>query len=109
MTYGVRTFSESGVVELDTDSFTYQVLHNQTYNLAVTPVVTVTVSGFNAARCSAVILPISASGSLSLPHNALPYMSISGSTITVMGGHPRETDGTSSTIQFRLLVMRFRN
>ena len=31
MSYGIRTWNANGVLEMDTDTFTYQVLHSQTY------------------------------------------------------------------------------
>ena len=45
MTYGVRTWSANGVLEMDTDSYTYQVLHNAVYTLAMGAVVTATLPG----------------------------------------------------------------
>ena len=34
MSFGLRTWSEKGVLELDTDNFTYQVIHSQRSQLS---------------------------------------------------------------------------
>jgi len=108
MTYGVRTWSANGVLEMDTDSYTYQVLHNALYNLAVTPVVTVFIPGFDPANCTAVVLPTVAAAN-QYCSSALPYMTVSPGVVQVRNKNPAETDWFSTSIQFRLLVMRFKN
>ncbi|MBG8559130.1 MULTISPECIES: hypothetical protein [Pseudomonas] len=111
MSYGLRTFSEDGVVELDTDSFTYQVLHSQTYTLTGNgAVVSVPISGFNPATCTAVILPTTARKN-EFNESAMPYMRVAVGNVTVRSKHPNQpgTEDSGSHIQFRLLVMRFKN
>ncbi|WP_321847279.1 hypothetical protein [Pseudomonas paraveronii] len=108
MTYGVRTWSANGVLEMDTDSYTYQVLHNAVYTLAMGAVVTANIAGFNPATCTAVILPTQAAAN-NYCYSAMPFMSVGVGSVVVRSKHPNEPDAIGSTIQFRLLVMRFKN
>ena len=108
MTYGVRTWSANGVLEMDTDSYTYQVLHNAVYTLAMGAVVTANIAGFNPATCTAVILPTQAAAN-NYCYSAMPFMSVGVGSVVVQSKHPNEPGAIGSTIQFRLLVMRFRN
>lgn len=111
MSFGLRTWSEAGALQMDTDSFTYQVLHNQLYTLTLGAVITVPVSGFDPAKCVATILP-TAPPTLSFNHarDAMPYMSVSSGQIIVRSRNPSEPDTSNgSQIPFRLLVMRYKN
>lgn len=109
MTYGARTWAAGGALEMDTDSFTYQVLHNQLYDLTVTSVVTVDIPSFNPANCTATILPTEPVTS-TFEGDAMPYMLVSAGQVQVLGKHPRQPlNYRRSYIKFRLLVMRFRN
>lgn len=108
MTYGVRTWSENGVLEMDTDSYTYQVLHNAVYTLAMGAVVTANIAGFNPATCTAVILPTQAAAN-NYCYSAMPFMSVGVGSVVVRSKHPNEPGAIGSTIQFRLLVMGFKN
>lgn len=109
MSFGCRTWSGSGVLEMDTDTFTYQVLHNQQYQLTLGAVITVPVSGFTTSSCVAVVLPTQAPD-WEFAGNAMPYVSVADGVITVRSKHPLEpTVETGSTIQFRLLAMRYKN
>lgn len=109
MTYGVRTWTESGAIEMDTDSFTYQVLHNQVYQLTTNAVITVPVPGFSPANCVAAILPTQAPTG-DYASNAMPYQTVENGTIVIQSRHPNEPfpEG-GSLIQFRLLVMRYKS
>ena len=110
MSFGLRTWSASGALELDTDNFTYQVIHSQTYSLTLKEVLTVPVSGFDPDRCSASILPISPPNGTSIS-GSMPYMTVTVGSITIRSVHPNESSssGGGSTMTFRLLVTRFRN
>lgn len=108
MSFGMRVWGPDGSLQMDTDSFTYQVLHNTLYTLSGNPVITVNVPGFNPDTCSAVILPTQpAADNYCL--SALPYQSVAPGVVTIRGKNPSESGSILSTIQFRLLVMRYKN
>lgn len=110
MTYGARTWSANEVLELDTDSFTYQVIHNQLYQLTMGAVITVPIVGFDPEKCCAVVLPTQPATNNSST-SAMPYQSVGMGVVTVRSKHPNQpsADSYGSTIQFRLLVMRHKN
>lgn len=108
-TFGLRTFAPNGATEMDTDSFTYQVIHNSLYQLSLGGGININLPEFDPANCVAVILPTQAA-----PHDscysAMPFQAVSPGIITVRSDNPSERDKRiGSTIQFRLLVMRYRN
>ena len=110
MSFGLRTWSAGGVLQMDTDTFTYQVLHNQLYTLNLGAVITVPVSGFNPLTCVATILP-TAPPTLTFndARDAMPYMSVSTGQIVIRSLNPSEPDSENgSRIPFRLLVMRYK-
>ena len=111
MSYGLRTWNAKGVLELDTDTFTYQVIHNQVYQLTLRAVITVPIAGFTSASCVATILPITPPNTaFNYCTDAMPYMSVANGQVVVRSQNPMEPDANNgSTIQFRLLVMRFKN
>ena len=89
MSYGIRTWNANGVLEMDTDTFTYQVLHSQTYSLGSSQILTVPVPGFVPATCSAAILPVG--------------------VVTIRARNPSESDPIVTTrLTFRLLAMRYK-
>ena len=51
MSFGLRTWSSNGVLELDTDTFTYQVIHNQQYTMTNGGSITVPIAGFTTDKC----------------------------------------------------------
>jgi hypothetical protein len=109
MSFGMRTWSASGAPEVDTGNFTYQVIHNQVYQLTVNATITVPISGFSPSTCVAVILPTQApTAENSL--NALPYQTVGEGVVTIKSRNPSEPSSTiGSAIEFRLLVMRYAN
>lgn len=108
MSHGVRTWDASGNLQMDTDSFTYQVLHNALYTLTMGAIVTASIAGFNPSTCTAVILPTQAAAN-NYCNSAMPFMSVGVGSVVVRSKHPNEPGAIGSTIQFRLLVMRFKN
>lgn len=111
MSFGLRTWNAAGVIEMDTDVFTYQVLHSQSYTLTMGAVINVPVAGFDPASCSAVILPIgNVDSSRQYCYDAMPYVTVASGSVTIRSRNPSETDtGIGSRIPFRLLVMRYKN
>ena len=73
MSFGLRTWSSNGVLELDTDTFTYQVIHNQQYTMTNGGSITVPIAGFTTDKCVAVMLPLGvATGDFA--SEAMPYI-----------------------------------
>lgn len=114
MTYGLRTWNDEGVLEMDTDSFTYQVIHNQLYRLGPQGnglVIVVPIPGFNPSTCVATLLPTQAAPN-TYAVNAMPYMAVYSGGVTLRAIHPDQPSGLNeavTAIQVRLLVMRYRN
>ena len=112
MSFGLTTWDEQSNVQMTTDDFTYQVMHSQVYDLHSAASITVSVPGFDPAKCSAVILPTDAisEADMSLAINALPYMTLSAGSIVISRQTPAGTAITGLTLlRFRLLVMRYSN
>ncbi len=108
MSFGVRVWGANSALQMDTDSFTYQIVHNALYDLTSTLVITVNIPGFSADTCVAVILPTEpAAGENS--SSALPYMSVAPGVVTIRGKNPGEPGNWRSLMKFRLLVMRYKN
>lgn len=112
MSYGFTAWDAEGNVQMTTDDFTYQVMHNQVYDLRVTAPLSISVPGFDPAKCSAVILPLDAISEteMGFATNALPYTSLASGLITIRRQTPAGTvNAGSSLLRFRLLVMRHSN
>lgn len=111
MSYGLKTWSENGVVELDTSVFTYRVIHNKQYRLGGIydgTVISVNIPEFTVANCVAAVLPIS--GVTEYADEAMPYIAVSNGSVVVRSRHPQESyNGIGSGIIFRLLIMRYKN
>lgn len=109
MSFGLRTWADDGTIQLDTDVFTYKVMYNQVHTLTYGQVLTVPIAGFSTTTCVASILPISTSyNGYSL--GALPYVAVSAGQVVVRSKNPSETTSDAgTTLQFRLLVMRYKN
>lgn len=111
MSYGLRTYSDNGTVELDTTVFTYRVLHNAVYKLNGSNNITVSVPGFSTSIGVACILPIGAPSGAELAKEAMPYVAVSNGQVVIRSKNPSEPSSDASfgsQIQFRLLVMRYR-
>lgn len=114
MSYGFTVWDEQGNVQMTTDDFTYQVMHNQVYQVGTSgqnPIV-LNLPGFDPVKCSAVILPTDAISESAMDEaiNALPYISLAVGVITISRQTPFGTANTgSSLLRFRLLVMRHSN
>jgi len=108
MSYGLRVWGANGALQMDTDSFTYQVIHNGLYTASASTI-TIPIAGYSPSTCSAVLLP-TAPAENNYITNAMPYMAVGAGYVQIMGKHPNETDASLySRMQVRLLVMRYRN
>lgn len=107
MSYGLQTWSANGTPELDTNNFTYQVIHNGLYQLTTNQVLTIPIAGFSPSNCAAAILPTTAA-SFENSANALPYETVGEGVVTIRSRNPSEPSSSiGSAIEFRLLVMRY--
>ena len=108
MSFGLRTWSATGVLELDTDTFTYQVIHSQQYTMTNGGTITVPIAGFTTDKCVAVMLPLGTTFGSEIAADAMPYI-IQQNGSVVMQSRPPGSSSQGSIISFRLLAMRFRN
>jgi len=108
VSFGLRTWSSKGTLQLDTNNFTYQIIFSQTYKLTLGQVLTIPIAGFTVDKCSASILPLDAATSED-SYEALPYIRVVNGSITIRSIHPDDPYGNGSLMRFRLLVMRYRN
>lgn len=111
MSYGLRTYSDNGTVELDTTVFTYRVLHNAVYKLSGSNSFTVSVPGFLTSTGVACVLPLGAPSGNDYAREAMPYVAVSNGQVIVRSKNPSEPSSDpsfGSQIQFRLLVMRYK-
>ena len=112
MTYGLTVWDAQGNVQMTTDDFTYQQLHNQVYDLKLAASYTVSVPGFDPSKCVATILPTDSATEAQLDEgsNALPYMTVSVGSIIIARANPSAPASSAvSLLRFRLLVMRYSN
>lgn len=111
MSFGLMTWGASGAVQLNTDTFTYQVIHNQLYKLTVDAVITIPIPEFSPGSCVASILPTQAAQyDFNFCLDAIPYMTVAEGQVVIRSRNPSEPDSTNgSAIEFRLLVMRYKN
>ena len=107
MSFGLRTWNEQGVLEMDTDTFTYQVIHNQLYRLSRGAVISVPIPSFTPSTCVATILPINSAPTVG-GLDAMPYQSVSNGNVTISSFNPNNNT-YGSGIEFRLIVMRYKN
>ena len=107
MSFGLRTWNENGVVQMDTDSFTYQVIYNQLHSVDGANSYTIQIPGFTTEKCVASLLPLGTVASESA-WEAMPFIFQNEGSVLI---RPRPESSTSvgCKISFRLLVMRFKN
>ena len=110
MTYGMTVWDEAGNVQMTTDDFTYQIMHSQVYSLAGANPITVTIPGFDPAKCEAVLLPVDAVSEFEMQfaRSALPWIVQSAGSVSISRQTPYGTSTTgASLLRFRLIVMRY--
>lgn len=107
MSFGLRTWSANGTLELDTDNFTYQVMHSELYTMTNVWSITVPITGFTTDKCVAVMLPLGGVVYESAAE-AMPYIFQSNGYVRI-DSRPEGSTSNGSMISFRLLAMRFRN
>lgn len=105
MSFGLRTWGAGGALELDTDAFTYQVMHSQLYTMTNGGSITVPIAGFTTDKCVAVMLPLG-DVTMEIASQAMPYIFQFNGSVRI-DSRPEGSTDLGSTISFRLLAMRY--
>ena len=100
--YGLRTWDEQSRLQLDTSTFTYQMVHNVVVNFAVTPTITLPINGNSSNHCVVILnltgIPTS---------NYMPHIVVGAGAVAVYRYHPNAPNNGGTIITARILVMRF--
>lgn len=102
MSFGLRTWNASGQLQMDTSTFTYQVVSNTVINFAATSVANIPIAG-NASNHCAVILNLDGSASLDF----MPHIVVQQDNVQITRYHPANSGGRFSDITARVLIMRY--
>lgn len=112
MTYGVRVWGPTGLLELDENSFTVRVVYSEIVQAGIpAPGRTryVSIPGIDPSTHSAVCIPIAAYDTSGQSNYAIQYTPVVGSGgVTIYFGNPATSTGPIGLSPQRLLVMRFR-
>ena len=111
MTYGIRVWGPTGLLELDENSFTVRIVYSEIIQASGQSVRTryISIPGIDPTTHSAVCIPIAAYDTFGQNWAAIQYTPIVGAGgITVYYGCPSTSSGPLGTGAQRLLVMRFR-
>ena len=106
MSFGLRTWGSDGTIQMDTDTFTYQVIHNQVYSFGPGVVYDVAIPEFSTRNCVAAMLPTGVSGPSG--YETMPYQTVREGFVRMSAYHPNATN-MSSKLEMSLLVMRYKN
>ena len=112
MSFGIRTWGPTGLLELDENSFTVRIVYSEIVVAGVpAPGRTryISIPGINPATHSAVCVPIAAYDTSGQSNYAIQYTPIVGvDGLTLYFGHPATSTGPIGLSYQRLLVMRYR-
>lgn len=112
MSYGVRVWGPTGLLELDENSFTVRVVYSEIVQAGVPTngrTRYIPIPGVSPSTHSAVCIPVApydTSGQSMYAVQATPIVGNGG--VTVYYGNPERSDGTVGLSAQRLLVMRYR-
>lgn len=102
--FGLRVFDESGMLSMDTNSFTYQVIWQGVIDFSgATPSYTFSIPGFNPANCVFMIIPTRAQDVQSAENDGLgnsksyPYVTTSAGQVTVAAKNPSAGPSVTQT------------
>lgn len=121
MSFGLRVFRSDGVLATDTNTFTYQVMGQWVLDFSASTTAnpvnyTLTIPGFDPAKCAFFLLPTRAQdvpGDEDSPGNAkcYPYVTISSGQVVVKSRNPSGLTTTTSTARgiLRGIAVRFSN
>jgi hypothetical protein len=111
MTYGIRVWGPTGLLELDENSFTVRIVYSEIIQASGQSVRSrfISIPGIDPSTHSAVCVPIAAYDTRAQSWAAIQYTPMVGAGgVTVFYGCPSTSSGPLGTSPQRLLVMRFR-
>lgn len=111
MSFGVRVWGPTGLLELDENSFTVRVVYSAIVQWpgVVGRSVFIPIAGVSPATHSAVCIPVAAYDTSAQNIAAIQYTPIVGNGgVTLYYGYPGTNTGPIGTAPQRLLVMRYR-
>jgi|GEM_PF-746543 len=100
---GLRTWDELGRLQLDTSTFTYQIVANVLVNFANTSLVNIPITG-NATNHCAVVLALTGTVDTAF----MPHIVVQTNNVQVTRYHPSSPSAGDTRITARILVMKFR-
>jgi hypothetical protein len=100
---GFRTWDAQARLQLDTSTFTYQIVANVLANFATTSVVNIPITG-NASNHCAVVLALTGTASNSF----MPHIAVQTNNVQVTRYHPSSPSANDTRNTVRILVMKFR-
>lgn len=100
---GLRTWDDAGRLQLDTSTFTYQIVANVVVNFATTELVNIPISG-NASNHCAVVLALTGAADNSF----MPHIVVQTNNVRVTRYHPAAPTANDTRNTVRILVMKFR-
>ncbi len=100
---GLRTWDEIGRLQLDTSTFTYQIVANVLVNFANTTAVNIPITG-NATNHCAVVLALTGT----IDNSYMPHVVVQTNNIQVTRYHPSAPSSNDTRNTVRILVMKFR-
>lgn len=112
MSYGIRVWGPTGLLELNENSFTVRVVYSEIVQAGVpAPGRTryISIPGISAATHSAVCIPVAAYDTSGQSAYAIQYTPVVGNDgVVVYFGNPARSSGPLGLAPQRLLVMRYR-
>lgn len=112
MSFGVRVWGPTGLLELDENSFTVRIVHSEIVQAGVpAPGRTryISLPGVNPATHSAVCVPVAAYDTSGQSYYAIQYTPVVGvDGVVIYFGNPATSTGPLGASPQRLLVMRYR-
>lgn len=106
MSFGLRTWGVDGTLQMDTDTFTYQVIHNEVYSMGPNVVHNISIPAFSQRNCVASLLPTGRASAQG--YDTMPYQTVGEGVVRLSSYHPNDTT-VYSRLEVRLLVMRYKN
>jgi len=112
MSYGVRVWGPTGLLELDENSFTVRIVYSEIVK-AGTPAPGrsrfISIPGIDPSTHSAVCIPIASYDTSGQSASAIQYTPrVSAGGVTIFFGNPATSTGPLGLSAQRLLVMRYR-
>lgn len=120
MSYGLRTWNEAGLLNLDTDTFTYQILGSWVLDFTSSTWAnpanfTLSIPGYDPANCALILLPIRSAdvpGPTEAASNAksYPFVTTSAGQAVIKAFNPSATSSITISPKgiFRAMAIKYR-